>query len=148
MTELVGLIGGSSLLHSSLLSTATPQAVPTSHGPVVVHRSPGVVFVQRHKCVGVCVFARSSAREGAPDRTREDQAYEVGPAQKAFPFLTPPAAARCAPRGHRRGPPLARCARGGGSGIGGRVAPARVAGSAGRALGLLQPVGDGVGAER
>ena len=46
----IALIGGSSFLDSSYLSSFTPITVPTPHGPCIVHcnASRSLYFIQRH----------------------------------------------------------------------------------------------------
>ena len=47
----IALIGGSSFLDSSYLSSYTPLTIPTPHGSAIVHASPSrsIFFVQRHE---------------------------------------------------------------------------------------------------
>ncbi len=56
----VGLIGGSSLLHSSVCAGLEQVCVSTARGPVVLYRGPGYVFVQRHKYGGGCALERGA----------------------------------------------------------------------------------------
>jgi 5'-methylthioadenosine phosphorylase len=46
--ELLGVIGGTSLLNSSYFAGLEQRVVPTDHGAVVLHFGRGFVFCQRH----------------------------------------------------------------------------------------------------